>query len=236
MSYIEFLIRIVVCFVLGASIGLERQIRRKLVGLRTNTLVAIGAFLFVVISSLVSDGDTTRIAAQVVSGIGFLGAGVILRDGVNVKGLNTAATLWCSAAIGTLCAFGLLIHAAIGTAFIIFSNVALRYLSKFVATKQRVMDKYHYSIKITCGEEKELIVKSLIMQKINKHNVLIYKLETKKENDLVMLEVEVELNYRDTYKIEKIVNSLYVDPDIIGVVWGSVDKSNDNQLDDDIDS
>lgn len=87
-------------FLLGGLIGFERQFRHRLAGLRTNTLVAVGAATFVVFSSLVSgDSSPTRVAAQIVSGIGFLGAGIIFKEGFNVRGLNTAATLWCSAAV-----------------------------------------------------------------------------------------------------------------------------------------
>jgi putative Mg2+ transporter-C (MgtC) family protein len=92
---------------LGASIGLERQWRQHLAGLRTNTLVALGAAIFITYGRAVSDADgATRIAAQVVTGIGFLGAGVIFKEGLNVRGLNTAATLWCSAAVGLLAGEG----------------------------------------------------------------------------------------------------------------------------------
>src|SRR6202035_5274009 len=88
---------------LGAAIGVERQWRQRLAGLRTNTLVALGAASFVVFASLFpGEASPTRVAAQVVSGIGFLGAGIIFREGLNVRGLNTAATLWCSAAVGLL--------------------------------------------------------------------------------------------------------------------------------------
>jgi len=88
---------------LGAVIGFERQWRNRLAGLRTNALVALGSATFVVFEALMP-GDTspTRVAAQVVSGIGFIGAGLIFREGLSVRGLNTAATLWCSAAIGVL--------------------------------------------------------------------------------------------------------------------------------------
>lgn len=101
MSYQDFLLRIGISFLLSFCIGLERQWRRRAIGLRTNVLVCIGAFLFVSFSMQTNANDVSRIAAQVVSGIGFLGAGVILKDKANIKGLNTAATLWCNAAIGT---------------------------------------------------------------------------------------------------------------------------------------
>jgi putative Mg2+ transporter-C (MgtC) family protein len=94
---------------LSSVIGFERQWHNRLAGLRTNTLVALGAATFVVFSDIVpGEGSPTRIAAQVVSGIGFLGAGLIFREGLSVRGLNTAATLWCSAAVGVLAGAGYL--------------------------------------------------------------------------------------------------------------------------------
>src|SRR5277367_6021962 len=96
-----------VALLMGFAIGLERQFRQHPAGLRTNSLVCIGAALFVSLSRLITpESSPTRVAAQVVSGIGFLGGGVILREGWNVKGMNTAATLWCSAAVGTLAGSG----------------------------------------------------------------------------------------------------------------------------------
>src|SRR5258707_11826701 len=95
----------------GAAIGLERQWRQHLAGLRTNTLVALGAAIYITYARAVGDHDgATRMAAQVVSGIGFLGAGVIFKEGLNVRGLNTAATLWCSAAVGLLAGEGMGLH------------------------------------------------------------------------------------------------------------------------------
>jgi hypothetical protein len=96
-------INLAVALGLSAAIGFERQWRNRLAGLRTNTLVALGAATFVIFATLVpGDASPTRVAAQVVSGIGLLGAGLIFREGLSVRGLNTSATLWCSAAIGVL--------------------------------------------------------------------------------------------------------------------------------------
>src|SRR3981189_1039413 len=103
--------RLGLAVLLGSGIGIERQWHQKMAGLRTNALVALGSCGFVVFSGMVGQGDPTRVAAQVVSGIGFLGAGVILREGINVHGLNTAATLWCSAMVGTFAGGGFLMAA-----------------------------------------------------------------------------------------------------------------------------
>lgn len=118
---------------LGGFIGFERQWRQRLAGLRTNTLVAIGAATFVLFANLVEgDSSPTRVAAQIVSGIGFLGAGIIFKEGLNVRGLNTAATLWCSAAVGILCGAGFYLHAIIATFFIISVNLFLRPLAYLI--------------------------------------------------------------------------------------------------------
>jgi putative Mg2+ transporter-C (MgtC) family protein len=130
--------RLVSAVLLGAVIGLERQWRQRGAGLRTNAPVATGASAFVVLSALMpGDSSPTRIAAQVVSGIGFLGAGVILREGLNVRGLNTAATLWCSGAVGTLAGSGFWLAAALTTAVVVLSNVALRPLGPYRATARK---------------------------------------------------------------------------------------------------
>lgn len=114
MDLLEIAARLGVALFLGGVIGFERQWRQRMAGLRTNALVAIGAAGFVVFSMSVSHDDSpTRVAAQIVSGIGFLGAGVILREGINVRGLNTAATLWCSAMVGTFAGAGQLVASTV---------------------------------------------------------------------------------------------------------------------------
>lgn len=96
-------VRLAAALLIGGLIGFERQWRQRMAGLRTNALVAIAAAGFVVFSTaFLPNSNPTQMAAQVVSGIGFLGTGVILREGINVRGLNTAATLWCSAIWGRL--------------------------------------------------------------------------------------------------------------------------------------
>jgi putative Mg2+ transporter-C (MgtC) family protein len=118
---------------LGTAIGFERQWRQRLAGLRTNTLVALGAATFILFGRLAGDMDSAaRVGAQVVSGIGFLGAGVIFKEGLNVRGLNTAATLWCSAAVGLLAGIGFIGYAALCAALVVGSNVLLRPLVRVI--------------------------------------------------------------------------------------------------------
>jgi putative Mg2+ transporter-C (MgtC) family protein len=138
---------------LGASIGLERQWRQHLAGLRTNTLVALGAAIFITYGRAGGDNEgATRIAAQVVSGIGFLGAGVIFKEGLNVRGLNTAATLWCSAAVGLLAGEGLAFYGLIGAVLVIGANVGLRPIVRAINRQPVEMseEEQHYLIAMEC--------------------------------------------------------------------------------------
>lgn len=118
-------------FLLGAVIGLERQYRQRTAGLRTNVLVAVGAALFVDIAMrfhAIYGGSPSplHVVAYVVSGVGFLGAGVIMREEGNIRGINTAATLWGSAAVGVAAGTGMLVEAVLGTLFVLSANTLLR--------------------------------------------------------------------------------------------------------------
>jgi putative Mg2+ transporter-C (MgtC) family protein len=122
----DLALRLATALLLGAAIGFERQWHLKMAGLRTNALVALGAGGFAVYGPLLGAPLDLHVAAQVVTGIGFLGAGVILRQGLNVHGLNTAATLWCAAMVGVLAGGGLTLAAVVATAFVVLTNYAVR--------------------------------------------------------------------------------------------------------------
>ena len=127
-SPLEFSLRVLLAIMLGAMIGVERQLRQHEAGLKTNALVAAGSAIFSAMSG--EFGTPDRITAQIVTGIGFLGAGIIMRDGLHVRGLNTAATLWCSAAIGALAGAGKKEISAIAAAMILVANIALREIAE----------------------------------------------------------------------------------------------------------
>jgi putative Mg2+ transporter-C (MgtC) family protein len=113
-------------FAFGTLIGAERQYRQRSAGLPTNVLVSVGAAAFVDFGVRLAGPASTQVMAYVVSGIGFLGAGAIMKEGVNVRGLNTAATLWCSAAVGAAAGAGLVAESALLTLFVIAGNTLLR--------------------------------------------------------------------------------------------------------------
>jgi putative Mg2+ transporter-C (MgtC) family protein len=129
MSMLDVFIRILIAAVLGGAIGLEREIREHTAGFRTHILVAVGAAAFTLASSYGLEGtsfDPNRISAQIVTGIGFLGAGAIIRYGVSVRGLTTAASLWTVASVGLLTAQGFYWAAVITTAIVLVSLYLLR--------------------------------------------------------------------------------------------------------------
>lgn len=127
ISFLDTLVSLTAAFILGSLIGLERQYRQRTAGLRTNALVAVGAAIFVdIANNLNGAGSAAHVIAYVVSGVGFLGAGVIMREQGNVRGINTAATLWGSAAIGASAGADLIMEAVLGTLFVLAANTLLR--------------------------------------------------------------------------------------------------------------
>lgn len=170
MAMTPFVLNLLLAMGLGAVIGAERQWRQRMAGLRTNALVATGAAVFI-LSSLTADPSSAgRIAAQIVSGIGFLGAGVIMREGLNIRGLNTAATLWCSAAIGVLCGLGQYWEAVSATMVILCANILLREAAQRINMQPQIQAvdlALRYRIHVTCGEQDEILVRTLILQALN---------------------------------------------------------------------
>ncbi len=160
MTLLQFTLRLCAAFLLGGVIGLERQFRQKNAGLRTNTLVSLGSAGFILLSaSLVGDsGDPSRIAAQIVTGVGFLGGGLILKDGLSVRGLNTAATIWCSAAVGSMCGVGLFPQAAILVSLIVVAHCFFRPLGYLIGRHSCAREEeveYGYTLTIRCREDAE---------------------------------------------------------------------------------
>lgn len=232
MEYLPFLIRITACFVLGIIIGVERQCRRKIAGIRTITLVSLGAFLFVSISKLTTSNDITRIAAQVVSGMGFLGAGVILRDGTNIRGLNTAATLWCAAAIGTLTALGFIVEAVIGVTYILLSNLLLRFISRKMTLKTMNKNKVDYIVKVLCSLDKEMVIKNMLIQKLKSNQSKIKSFFSEKEDDGVRIEMQLELLSNSTDMLDNLVNKVCIEPGVTSVEYNKLSSYADDDDDD----
>jgi putative Mg2+ transporter-C (MgtC) family protein len=132
LSGTAMLQRLAVATVLGLAVGLERELRRRAAGLQTSSLVVVGAALFATIAPSFGNENDLRVVANIVTGVGFLAGGVILKDGMTVSGLNTAATMWAAAAVGALSGVGLFIEAAVAAAVIVGLNFFTGPLAAFV--------------------------------------------------------------------------------------------------------
>jgi putative Mg2+ transporter-C (MgtC) family protein len=165
-----FLERLAVATALGLAIGFERQWRQRTAGLHTITLVAVGAALFTALPELLGSTDVMRVAAQVVTGVGFLAGGVILREGFNVKGLVTAATLWSTAAVGALAGTGLEFQAMVGAAVIFMVNLFGLPLGQLISRIPRGGADHletTYTLHVTCADRARAAVRECILHEIH---------------------------------------------------------------------
>jgi putative Mg2+ transporter-C (MgtC) family protein len=216
MTWIDFSVRLGVALFLGGVIGVERQWRQTKAVLKTNVLVCMGSSMFVMMSVMTpGDSSPTRMAAQVVSGIGFLGGGIILRDGASIKGLNTAATLWCAAAVGTLTGGGYLFQAYLGSAAVVFANLILRPLVEQIKFQPQrpIQSNTYYSCSIVCDREDEMTIRDLLTQLLNEREILIngiksYTVEFAGKPDKTALEIEMIMQSRDDRFLEQIAHKL----------------------------
>lgn len=212
MHFSDFIFGISICFLLSFILGLERQVRRRSLGLRTMILVALGSYMFVSLSFLITGYqiDITRIAAGVVAGIGFLGAGVIIKDNEKnqVKGLTTAATLWCDSAIGVMCAAGFIKEAIVSSIFVLLTNIILRYINSTI--NNRVEQKNiieTFIIKFKTDKNSTKVIEEIINFDNKSDNIdnINYKIDG---NDVeIIVNVKKSNDSIINNLIDKIVNS-----------------------------
>lgn len=230
MSTWEMLLRLATGVGVGAVIGFERQYRARMAGLRTNALVSAGAALFVLLSAHGFHGDAadpTRVAAQIVSGIGFLGAGVIIRDGLNVRGLNTAATLWCAAAVGALSGAGMYGTAAAGTVAVVIVNIALRAAGRRVDRQPESGHEQpaHYAFTAVTDDAHEAHVRALLVQALTRTDFRLVSVASANAEDAGRVEVRADLvgDQRDDRQMESAVSRLSLEPSVTSVGWRTVE-------------
>lgn len=226
----EYILRIGIAFLFGGIIGFERQWQQKNAGLRTNTLVAIGAASFVLLSidlNSLSGGDPSRITAQIVTGIGFIGAGVIMKDGFNVRGLNTAATIWCSAAVGTLAGMGFLLESLVTTTAVVLSHLLLRpisnRLSKLSEYRKTEVKETYYQVTIQCPLNIESNVRFWLLSHIEANNQLLVRSITRNVLEFnskeVMVQVEIATIREQGNLLENLVTNLIMKQEVTRADW-----------------
>lgn len=223
MSLSEFSLRLACALLCGAAIGIERQWRQRSAGLRTYTLVAIGSTLFIVVGCAIDDPSRTRIASYVVSGVGFLGAGVIMRSGLNVRGINTAATIWCSSAIGVLSGFGLFAFAAVGTACVLGVNTLFRPLVSFINSQpvDPSEQEFKYSLQLTCLGRQEINLRALLVQLTSVSPLTLQELESVvgKSQTHVVLKAVLSSPERMDAQVEQLIGRLSLEKNVVGLNW-----------------
>ena len=217
-------INLATALALSSVIGFERQWHNRLAGLRTNTLVALGAATFVIFSDIApGEGSPTRMAAQVVSGIGFLGAGLIFREGLSVRGLNTAATLWCSAAVGVLAGAGYLAAAAVATSFVAFINLMLRPIVRVINRRPLSTTELEvgYLISVTCRSAEEANIRALLFKGLAAGDLALRRLDSTDVSGTgqVIVKAHLVAHSRVDAAVENIVGRLSLEQAICAARW-----------------
>lgn len=227
VTTIQFLLRLSGACSLGGIVGFERQWHRRLAGPGTNALVAAGASAFVMAGSAIS-GDPSafsRMASFVVSGVGFLGAGVIFKDGVSVHGLNTAATIWCAAAIGVLAGLDALNLALIMTAIVLVANIVLKPLLNVLhlGIPANETSEARYEIVITCRSANEMHLRALLLTAIGRTTATLQAIHSDEmpEADSARLRTEIITLGRRNEMIEEIAVRLSIEPSVTSLSWSA---------------
>lgn len=240
-----FLGRAAVALLLGGVVGAERQWRSRMAGLRTNALVTLGAAMFEMLALFLARSPTalhepgmdfTRVTAYIISGVGFLGAGVIIRDGVNVRGINTAATIWCSAAVGALCGTGYLLPAAIAAVAVLTGHVALRPIAHLIDRQpvdQASEVETSYRFEAVCRAADEAHVRALVTQAVSAsqfHLRAVRSEDLELGEDRVRVTAELEGTGRDDLALEGAVSRLSLEPAVSAVSWTVDDGSHEREV------
>jgi putative Mg2+ transporter-C (MgtC) family protein len=227
--HLPIMVNLLTALGLGVLIGIERQWRQRAAGLRTNALVAVGSAAFVALATVVEgENSPTRIAAQVASGIGFLGAGVIMREDAGVRGLNTAATLWGVASVGVLAGSGypLLATAAL---LVILSNVMLRPLAHQIDRVNAGASELglRYTLRLVCQQANELHIRALLVQMLSAGPLILRSLDSVdiEDTDRVRVEAEVVAQTPAHAALEEVIARLSLESGVSAVSWAAAIES-----------
>lgn len=229
LTILSFALHLLTALVLGSLVGLERQWRQRMAGTRTHALVAAGASAFVMAGSILQ-GDASapgRIVSYVVSGVGFLGAGVIFKDGANVRGLNTAATIWCSAAIGVLSGLGSPLFALTVAVAVLLTNMLLRplaYRLHPVLPEAQPIEST-YEIEVITRASEEIALRTLLLESIQKTAVSLQSMYSEVSPDeRTTIRAEVRSVGLRNDLVEQVVLQLSVDERVTSVRWAMAES------------
>ena len=223
MNYMYITCRILLAMILGLSIGLERQLTGHAAGVRMNVLICMGTCFFTLFPILNGSTEVYRVTSSIISGVGFLCSGVIFKENGSVRGMNTAATLWCSAAIGILATNKNVFLSVIATAILILSNLILRPLALRInpVICSDETDKM-YRISVTCLEEAEPEIRQLLITNSNASKSLF--LSNLESGDVIGDKVEVVAEFCSMGKpkihvLESMVGKTLKNPRVVRAGW-----------------
>ena len=217
------LLTLLFAFIFGTAIGVERQMRQRTAGLRTNALVSIAAAAFVDLGLHLHGAEGARyIAGYIVSGVGFLGAGAIMKEGANITGLNTAATLWGSAAVGAMCGADLFAQAGLVTIFVLAANTLLRHLVLYLNTRPTSTDdsEANYHMYVICEKPVQAQILGQLQQLLNSSG---YPARSIERNSVGANDIEIEVLLMSTIakaeQLDAITSSLEQMTGVKGAFW-----------------
>ena len=189
LPILDSTLSLIVAFICGTAIGAERQYKQRSAGLRTNALVAIGAAAFVDLAQRVGgDVESVRVISYVVSGVGFLGAGVIMKEGHNIRGLNSAATLWCSAAVGACAGSDMIAEALLVTFIVIAANTMLHPLVDRInrTPLNAISGEAMFVVRVTVEAEKLADIRRHVIEQMGKAHYPVSDIDvTEREDGLI---------------------------------------------------
>jgi putative Mg2+ transporter-C (MgtC) family protein len=224
----EFALRVLIGGLLGSLIGFERQWRQRGAGVHTSALVAIGAALFTLLGPVVGSDSETRILANIVTGVGFLAGGVILRQGASISGLNTAATIWATAAVGALAGVGQFAHAFMGAAGIVGFNLALQPLVEKIDSRATLYQERHgektYRVHASCEDAAVPDVRAAVVDVVKAGSLILHSVSTDSTAEGQEVRVELRLPHRDDSVVERFSSTLAQRADVRNIRWRMLDS------------
>jgi putative Mg2+ transporter-C (MgtC) family protein len=222
----SILLKLVIALLLGTLIGAERHLKQRNSNLVTHALVSLGAASYASLPSAMGLEFDLRMGAQVITGIGFLGAGLIIRDGTNVKGLSTAATVWSTGAVGVFAGYGQLLLAVEAALFIVAFNFTLPKLGRYIETWSVVASEQDriYDIRLTCPLEDEIAIRAALLQSLNANKLQFRSIKSRLDEGDGSMEIEAIVFSKsdEDSVVEQLVAQLSLRSQVAKTSWSKI--------------
>lgn len=222
----SILLKLVIALLLGTLIGAERHLKQRNSNLVTHALVSLGAASYASLPSAMGLEFDLRMGAQVITGIGFLGAGLIIRDGTNIKGLSTAATVWSTGAVGVFAGYGQLLLAVEAALFIVAFNFTLPKLGRYIETWSVIASEQDriYDIRLTCPMEDEIAIRAALLQSLNANKLQFRSIKSRLDEGDGSMEIEAIVFSKsdEDSVVEQLVAQLSLRSQVAKTSWSKI--------------